>query len=233
MEPHVLRNNLARFFNVFLTPKQIGALAEHFDKDNDGTVDGMEFLKGCNSLWQEVDNDAMQKNIMSRQKLKVKQERYDKLHAEKIARELNSIQLTEFKESDVVSSMKKLREAAIKYDARVNISLQGFQGAPMNPYQFKDLLKRVLKLNLTIPELSCLMAHFDADGDGTGALFTVSLFHFFFCISSLFLCTNASLKTHCSPSLPPSLPLSLPLSLSLSLSLYLSIYLCRCRRSHS
>ena len=37
----------------------------------------------------------------------------------------------------------------------------------MTPYQFKDLLKRVLKVELTIPELSSLVGHFDSDGDGT------------------------------------------------------------------
>lgn len=63
--------------------------------------------------------------------------------------------------------MKKLRKAALMFDDRVNISLQSFQGAPMNPYEFKDLLNRVLKVKLSIRELSSLVGHFDSDGDST------------------------------------------------------------------
>mmetsp|Transcript_12975 Transcript_12975/g.23763 ORF Transcript_12975/g.23763 Transcript_12975/m.23763 type:complete len:901 (-) Transcript_12975:53-2755(-) len=167
MQPAVLRSNLARFLKVFLTPKEVGALVDHFDADGDGTVDGAEFLKQCNSLWAKVDSDAVRHMMEHRKKHVEKRDRYNKLHEEKIVKELTSVQLTAYDRSDALSAMKKLRKSALMFDDRVNISLQSFQGAPMNPYEFKDLLNRVLKVKLTIAELSSLVSHFDSDGDLT------------------------------------------------------------------
>ena len=166
MQPAVLRSNLARFFKVFLTPKQVGALVDHFDGDGDGTVDGGEFLKQCNSLWNKVDSEAIRHMMEHRKQHVEKREMYDRLHEEKITKELTSVKLAKYTKSDAKSAMKKLRKAAVMYDNRVNISLQGFQGAPMNPYEFRDLINRVLKVKLNVRELSSLVGHFDADGDG-------------------------------------------------------------------
>ena len=80
MQPAVLRSNLARFFKVFLTPKQVGALVDHFDGDGDGTVDGGEFLKQCNSLWNKVDSEAIRHMMEHRKQHVEKREMYDRLH---------------------------------------------------------------------------------------------------------------------------------------------------------
>ncbi|GMH50691.1 hypothetical protein TrLO_g9559 [Triparma laevis f. longispina] len=167
MQPAVLRSNLARFLKVFLTPKQVGALVSHFDSDGDGTVNGGEFLKQCNALWQKVDSEAVRHMMEHRKKHVEKREKYNRLHEEKIIKELTSVQLCEYGREDALSAMKKLRKAALMFDDRVNISLKSFQGAPMNPYEFKDLLNRVLKVKLSIRELSSLVGHFDSDGDST------------------------------------------------------------------
>ena len=44
MAPHVFKEQLRRVFNVHLSPKELGAIMDHFDKDGSGEVDCAEFL---------------------------------------------------------------------------------------------------------------------------------------------------------------------------------------------
>jgi hypothetical protein len=138
----------------------------HFDKDGGGTLDGGEFLKGCFDLWREVDREQFREMERYRKAHKEKFEEGKRKREKELEDKLNSIKLCSYSKTEFVSALKKLRRAALMYDERVNISLQSFQGAAMTPYQFKDLLKRVLKVDLTLPELSSLVGHFDSDGDG-------------------------------------------------------------------
>ena len=138
----------------------------HFDKDGGGTLDGGEFLKGCFDLWREVDREQFREMERYRKAHKEKFEEGKRKREKELEDKLNSIKLCSYSKTEFVSALKKLRRAALMYDERVNISLQSFQGAAMTPYQFKDLLKRVLKIDLTLPELSSLVGHFDSDGDG-------------------------------------------------------------------
>jgi Ca2+-binding EF-hand superfamily protein len=167
MPPHILKSNLARFFGVFLTKKQLGALMNHFDDDGDGTVDGTEFINEIYRIWGAYESEQVQKRTM----LAIEhEERYAREQEEKEKEQeklLTSLELCDFSSEDQLSAMLKLRDAAYMFDTRVNIGLEAFQGAPMTPYQFKDLLRRVLKMVVNRREVSALIDHFDEDGDGT------------------------------------------------------------------
>ncbi|CAM9575911.1 unnamed protein product, partial [Laminaria digitata] len=45
MTPHMFREQLRKVFNIKLTPTELGAVMKRFDKDEDGTVDVVEFTK--------------------------------------------------------------------------------------------------------------------------------------------------------------------------------------------
>jgi len=60
MPPHIFKGNLAKFFGVYLSPKQLGALMAHFDDDGDGTVDGTEFVNEIYRLWGAYESEKMQ-----------------------------------------------------------------------------------------------------------------------------------------------------------------------------
>ena len=207
MPPHIFKGNLAKFFGVYLSPKQLGALMAHFDDDGDGTVDGTEFVNEIYRLWGAYESEKMQVRRRERrarsacskhvakarcqstlpkqatsnppppslpQKMAAERKEFeDKFTKEKEDKEeaaallLTSLELCEFAPQDCLSAMLKLRTAAYMFDSRVNISLEAFQGPPMSAYQFRDLLRRVLKVNVNQREVSALIDYFDEDGDKT------------------------------------------------------------------
>ena len=178
MLPHVFRSNLARFLGVFLTPKQVGALVEHFDKDKDGTVDGAEFLKAALGTWSEDASDKARLAVEHKNKFLQDAARKDKDKEDKVFRDLNCLQLVDASPDDVASAMRKIRKAAYSFDSRVTIGLGGFQGPPMTPYQFRDLLYRTFAVRLSLPELAALFNAINVDGGATidGAEFLSAFF---------------------------------------------------------
>ncbi|GMI20275.1 hypothetical protein TeGR_g5369, partial [Tetraparma gracilis] len=167
MPPHIFKANLARFLGVFLTPKQLGALMNHFDDDGDGTVDGTEFINEIYQLWGEYESAKLAKIAAFQKEVRDTHEdavREKEMRAEELR---TSLKLCEFTAEDQLSAMIKLRDGAYMYDPRVNISLDAFHGAPLTPKQFKELLKRVLRIECNTREVSALIDHFDDDQDGT------------------------------------------------------------------
>ena len=75
----------------------------------------------------------------------------------------------EYTQSDLDSCMRKLTDAAVKYDRNSAgaVGLDAFEGAEMTPVVFKEQLKRVFNIRLSPPELGAMMHYFDRDGDGT------------------------------------------------------------------
>lgn len=57
LQPHEFKEQLRRVFNIHLSPRELGALMDLFDKDKDGTIACNEFLimffKTGNSKKQE------------------------------------------------------------------------------------------------------------------------------------------------------------------------------------
>jgi len=44
MPPHVFKEQLKRVFRIRLSPPELGAIMDVFDKDREGTVNSSEFL---------------------------------------------------------------------------------------------------------------------------------------------------------------------------------------------
>ena len=44
LQPHEFKEQLRRVFNIHLSPRELGALMDLFDKDKDGTIACNEFL---------------------------------------------------------------------------------------------------------------------------------------------------------------------------------------------
>ena len=169
MTPPVFRMLLNRSFHLQLTDRHINALAQYFDRDGDGTVDGAEFLlvffrRGFaeknrrRNIIRESNKKAYEDALE-----KVKQEEVDKLKWEYDAADFN------FEPEDFEHAVEKVTVAAAKYDRNhpSSVSLDAFDSASLNPAQFKEQLKRVFNLKLTRKELGALMSHFDKDGDKT------------------------------------------------------------------
>ena len=46
LDPVAFKQQMQRTFRVNFTPKELGAMVDHFDKDKNGSIDGSEFLVG-------------------------------------------------------------------------------------------------------------------------------------------------------------------------------------------
>ena len=68
--------------------------------------------------------------------------------------------------------MTKLTEAAFQYDRNSPgaMGLGGFQAVSMPPNVFKEQIKRVFGLNVTVGELGALVSFFDRNNTGSGVV---------------------------------------------------------------
>ncbi|CAM9189608.1 unnamed protein product, partial [Chrysoparadoxa australica] len=169
MPPHVFKEQIKRVFNVKLTPAELGAAIELFDKDGDGTVNCSEFLL----TFFRIGFAKRSKTVQRRRKRE--QEKHEMAQAaaqEKAAKEeaKNTLEVNfDFSEAERASGLTKLQDAAIKYDKNhpSSVGLNAFEGAVMPPHVFKEQLKRVFNVKLSPAELGAVFTHFDGDGSGT------------------------------------------------------------------
>ena len=77
-----------------------------------------------------------------------------------------------FTEEEKESAMTKLLEAALQYDRNSPgaMGLGGFQGVSMPPNVFREQIKRVFGLNVTLGELGALVSFFDRNNTGSGVV---------------------------------------------------------------
>ncbi|GMH94634.1 hypothetical protein TL16_g12962 [Triparma laevis f. inornata] len=61
LSPTDFREQLYRVFGLKFTPKELGALVKHFDRDNNGSIDGSEFLVGFYTLSQKEKSEERKK----------------------------------------------------------------------------------------------------------------------------------------------------------------------------
>jgi len=77
---------------------------------------------------------------------------------------LNSIPFTRH---DVKSGLKKMTQAADRYDKSTSIGLKAFDEKEITPLALQDLMFRVFMTKLSSAEASGLIDHFDKDNSGT------------------------------------------------------------------
>jgi Ca2+-binding EF-hand superfamily protein len=168
LEPHIFKEQLRRVFNLKLTPSELGALMHAFDDDGDGTINCAEFTKNFLKLGFN-EREIELKEMQEKQKLHEETRRQEEMKKLEDQRRKNELLVAfDFTEDDFNSAIKKLTEAAWKYDKNMpgTVGLDAFQGLAMEPHIFKEQLKRVFNIHLSPPELGALMSYFDKDGDG-------------------------------------------------------------------
>lgn len=73
-----------------------------------------------------------------------------------------------YSEGDFKSAFAKLTEGAVRYSKSGPgaVGLEGFEAVSMPPHIFKEQLKLVFNVKITIPELWALVAYFDKENSG-------------------------------------------------------------------
>lgn len=163
MPPHVFKEQLRRVFNLHVTPKELGALMDLFDKDKDGAINCTEFILVFAKMGAE--ERALQaqrqreKQAQDTERRRLAEEAFQK-EQEKRNKALVDY---EFGEDDYSSAMDKLTEAAWRYDSTMPgaPSVAGFQCKSQKPHEFKEQLKRVFNITVTPKELGALITYFD------------------------------------------------------------------------
>ncbi|CAM9515707.1 unnamed protein product [Ectocarpus fasciculatus] len=169
MPPHVFREQLRKVFNIKLTPAELGGVMHRFDKDDDGTVDVVEFTKTFFKMGFDERNRRTKKKREAeakREALLVEEEARKRRQEEnKNALKMNRL----YSERHYQSAMAKIIKAAARYDKNhpSAVSLDAFDGAQMEPHVFREQLKRAFGIRLTPPELGAAIHAFDKDGDGS------------------------------------------------------------------
>lgn len=77
---------LKQLFNVHLTPQELSALIDHFDKDGDGHVDGAEFLSTFFRLAQEGKSQNLRRHLQLEEKIHRKNQERRRRHIERFAK---------------------------------------------------------------------------------------------------------------------------------------------------
>lgn len=168
MTAAVFREQLKRVFNLNLTKGELGAIIDHFDDDNSGTITGVEFVANFMRLGFEKRTERIRE-------IRQLEAKANEKRAEEWRRRLTEIEENakvavdfNYKPADLEFVLDMLIDAAVKYDVRFAgpTGLKGFSGASMTPTVFKRQLWSVLSLKVNPPQLGAFIKIFDLDGDG-------------------------------------------------------------------
>lgn len=168
MKPHVFKDMIFRTFNIKTTPKELGALMNHFDRDMNGEIECSEFTIEFFRLGftrraemhkqqlekQRNDNEKRQKDAIA--KLKDQEEK------------MNLKVDWDFDDGDLEHVKEKITQAAMRYDKHhpASVGLEGFSTATLAPGAFREIVKRTFRINLSPRELAAMLTMFDADRNG-------------------------------------------------------------------
>jgi len=166
MDPVVFKEQLRRAFNMKLSPPELAALMCFFDPKGTGKIVCQEFLMKFLKLgFEERNRKAAEWRIMQKEahEAMIKEETEKKLHADRKI----ELKVGGFKEKDFQSAMAKLTHAAIKFQkAEASVGLNAFDAESMPAHVFKEQLKLVFNLKISMEELGALMSYFDKTNKG-------------------------------------------------------------------
>jgi hypothetical protein len=133
--------------------------------DNHGFVDGTEFIM----LFYRMRYEYRSRLLKSRAETNRRHRELEKVLKEKQLEEYENKRIlelvTDFTEEDEKNAVIKLVNAAVKYDRLMPgaVPLDAFDVEKMNPGEFREQMKAVFNVQLTVKELSAFIAYFNRD----------------------------------------------------------------------
>jgi len=170
MEPHVFQEQLRRSFLMKISPQELGAIMHYFDPEGTGKINCADFLK---KFFKTGYEERQRRHMQWRQHQRSVIEEKEKQAKEKKQRDDNKLALTdashEFTEADFQQAFALLTEGAIKYfkGAPGSVPLNAFEVESLPPNVFKEQLKSVFGVKVTMPQLWALISFFDKDNTGS------------------------------------------------------------------
>jgi Ca2+-binding EF-hand superfamily protein len=168
MSPYVFKDQIFRTFGIKLTPKELGALMKHFDRDGDGTVDCSEFLLAFFKLGFDKRSEWHKEQLVKQRTENRQREREAALKLQEQENKMNLKLDWDFTDEDLDNVKKRMTTCAMKYDKNhpASVGLEGFEAAILPPGVFREMVKRTFNISLNPKELAAMLTLFGADRDG-------------------------------------------------------------------
>jgi Ca2+-binding EF-hand superfamily protein len=166
---------LKRVFNLDFTNKEWKEVINLFDRNNDGDVDGDEFLTVFSilkTLAMNRESEALKERTMLATRKANKAE--SMAETQRNAKSENVVNFN-FKEESVVTATKKVHDAARKFDKShpSSMNLSAFDVKFLTPGMFREVVKLTFGLVLNPKELGVVIKKYDPSNSGviTSAVF--------------------------------------------------------------
>jgi hypothetical protein len=174
------RAQLRKNFRVELTNKELGAIVMAFDTNGDRTVDIVAFQREFFKLGRFEQRKSDFRHIQKEQDISSLKQKIQKVKAQRVAELVKTETTDVFTKEDEKSAIEKIACGARSYD-RTKPKPDPVQEFVKNGYvtavQFRELLRRNFKINLTPAEVAATMNVFDPHK--TGKVETkLFIFHF-------------------------------------------------------
>ena len=168
MKPYVFKDMIFRTFNIKTTPKELGALMDHFDKDKNGEIECSEFTIEFFRLGFERRSEIHRQQL---EKQRRENEEREKESLRKLREQEEKMNLKldwDFDDDDLARVKEKITVAAMRYDKHhpASVGLEGFSTAFLEPGAFREMIKRTFRITLNPRELAAMLTMFDADKNG-------------------------------------------------------------------
>jgi Ca2+-binding EF-hand superfamily protein len=170
LSPYMFRELLKRTFGMVLAPRELAAMVKEFPANADGTrVNPAPFLVKFIKMGQdERERNRAQAQLLQRAALEsVERKRLRKQRLKQASDELY-IDHT-YAEDDEVNALEKLKKVSAQFDRTASNcpSLAAFDAAYLDPVTAREVIRRVMNVNMTPTELAATIA---ANPDGKGNL---------------------------------------------------------------
>ena len=166
MPPFIFKEQLRRAFNIKLTQDELGAIMSQFDPNRTGEVD-------CNNFLQRFLKIGFEEREIIAKRWRVMQKEADELAIREAKKKIDKdskkvlLKVAAYEQSHLDSGFDKLTYAAINYRKSPSDVLDAFEAKGMPPHVFKEQLKLVFNVRVSMEELGALMAYYDPEGTGT------------------------------------------------------------------
>lgn len=168
LSPTQFREQLRRNFSVTLDDAELGATIMLFDKDGDGGVDSTEFINEYLKLGQMERKKHVMAHKKRQDQLEKEREKRAKEREEKFLSLLKPVISDTWTKEEEESAIRKVARVAYTYDRIKDAKvIQTFnKSGPLNPGEFKALMRTNFEVHLSPAETGALMNLFDEDKNG-------------------------------------------------------------------
>ena len=165
LNPAQFREQMKQNFEILLSPGEVSALMNIFDKDKNGEIDCAEFLYAFFRMGRNEKDRHMMRQIKLTQK-KNHEETKRKDQVTQNFQTMAKAKIIPATDDDKKIALQKITHAASIHQGSIMNGVKSFDSKDMTPEAFREQLKRQFFITLSPGELDAMIQLFDTNGDG-------------------------------------------------------------------